>query len=110
MIAFIHLTIYTLVDETIRVLEIGSGWGALAILLTQKYPFVEVDSLTLSSEQVCKLICIGVNKVLTDTLLTQKLLAEQRIRDAGVESRARIWLMDYRSVCPGTLLLSFMLT
>jgi cyclopropane-fatty-acyl-phospholipid synthase len=39
-------------DETIRVLEIGSGWGALAILLTQTYPFVEVDSLTLSSEQV----------------------------------------------------------
>lgn len=46
-----------LVDKTIRVLEIGSGWGALAILLTQKYPFVEVDSLTLSSEQVCVLIC-----------------------------------------------------
>lgn len=64
------------VDKTIRVLEIGSGWGALAILLTQTYPFVEVDSLTLSSEQ--------------------KTLAEERIRAAGVESRARIWLMDYR--------------
>jgi cyclopropane-fatty-acyl-phospholipid synthase len=52
--AFIHLTISDLswTDETIRVLEIGSGWGALAILLTQTYPFVEVDSLTLSSEQV----------------------------------------------------------
>ncbi|KAF8610373.1 CFS1-like protein [Ceratobasidium sp. AG-I] len=65
-------------DKPIRVLEIGSGWGALAILLTQTYPFVEVDSLTLSSEQ--------------------KTLAEERIRTAGVESRARIWLMDYRSV------------
>ncbi|KAG9119661.1 hypothetical protein FRC07_005209 [Ceratobasidium sp. 392] len=65
-------------DKTIRVLEIGSGWGALAILLTQTYPFVEVDSLTLSSEQ--------------------KVLAEDRIRAAGVESRVRIWLMDYRSI------------
>ncbi|ELU43980.1 CFS1-like protein [Rhizoctonia solani AG-1 IA] len=65
-------------DKVIRILEIGSGWGALAILLTQKYPFVEVDSLTLSSEQ--------------------KSLAEERIRAAGVESRVRIWLMDYRCV------------
>ncbi|KAG8682949.1 hypothetical protein FRC08_014614, partial [Ceratobasidium sp. 394] len=65
-------------DKTIRVLEIGSGWGALAILLTQTYSFVEVDSLTLSS--------------------AQKVLAEDRIRAAGVESRVRIWLMDYRSI------------
>ncbi|QRV85308.1 cyclopropane-fatty-acyl-phospholipid synthase [Ceratobasidium sp. AG-Ba] len=65
-------------DNVIRVLEIGSGWGALAILLTQTYPFVEVDSLTLSSEQ--------------------KALAEERIRAAGVEGRVRIWLMDYRSI------------
>ncbi|KAF8710274.1 cellobiose dehydrogenase, partial [Rhizoctonia solani] len=65
-------------DKAIRILEIGSGWGALAILLTQKYPFVEVDSLTLSSEQ--------------------KSLAEERIHAAGVESRVRIWLMDYRCV------------
>ncbi|CAE6484551.1 unnamed protein product [Rhizoctonia solani] len=65
-------------DKTIRVLEIGSGWGALAILLTQKYPFIEVDSLTLSSEQ--------------------KSLAEERISEAGVEARVRIWLMDYRCV------------
>ncbi|CAE6503715.1 unnamed protein product [Rhizoctonia solani] len=65
-------------DKTIRVLEIGSGWGALAILLTRKYPFIEVDSLTLSSEQ--------------------KSLAEERISEAGVEARVRIWLMDYRCV------------
>ncbi|CUA75126.1 cyclopropane-fatty-acyl-phospholipid synthase [Rhizoctonia solani] len=65
-------------DETIRILEIGSGWGALAILLAQKYSFVEIDSLTLSSEQ--------------------KSLAEERIRAAGVEARVRIWLMDYRCV------------
>ncbi|QRV77324.1 cyclopropane-fatty-acyl-phospholipid synthase [Ceratobasidium sp. AG-Ba] len=65
-------------DKTVRVLEIGSGWGALAILLTETYPFIEVDSITLSSEQ--------------------KSLAEERIRAAGVEARARIWLMDYRSI------------
>ncbi|QRV92899.1 cyclopropane-fatty-acyl-phospholipid synthase [Ceratobasidium sp. AG-Ba] len=65
-------------EKTVRVLEIGSGWGALAILLTQTYPFIEVDSITLSSEQ--------------------KSLADERIRAAGVEVRARIWLMDYRSI------------
>ncbi|QRV78092.1 cyclopropane-fatty-acyl-phospholipid synthase [Ceratobasidium sp. AG-Ba] len=65
-------------EKTIRVLEIGSGWGALAILLTQTYPFIEVDSITLSSEQ--------------------KSLADERICAAGVKARARIWLMDYRSI------------
>ncbi|QRV78151.1 cyclopropane-fatty-acyl-phospholipid synthase [Ceratobasidium sp. AG-Ba] len=65
-------------DKIVRVLEIGSGWGALAILLTQTYPFIEVDSITLSSEQ--------------------KSLAEERLRAAGVEARVRIWLMDYRSI------------
>ncbi|KAG8731927.1 hypothetical protein FRC10_001359 [Ceratobasidium sp. 414] len=73
-----HILTSFVTDKTIRVLEIGSGWGALAILLAQTYSFVEVDSLTLSSEQ--------------------KVLAEERIRAAGAESRARIWLMDYRSI------------
>ncbi|QRV92947.1 cyclopropane-fatty-acyl-phospholipid synthase [Ceratobasidium sp. AG-Ba] len=65
-------------EKTVRVLEIGSGWGALAILLTQTYPFIEVDSITLSSEQ--------------------KSLADERICAAGMEARTRIWLMDYRSI------------
>jgi cyclopropane-fatty-acyl-phospholipid synthase len=58
-----------------RVLEFGSGWGALAITAARDYG-VEVDSLTLSAEQ--------------------KRLAEERISAAGLEGRVRVHLMDYR--------------
>jgi cyclopropane-fatty-acyl-phospholipid synthase len=58
-----------------RLLEFGSGWGALAIRAAQKYG-VEVDTLTLSVEQ--------------------KRLAEERIHAAGLVGRVRVHLMDYR--------------
>jgi cyclopropane-fatty-acyl-phospholipid synthase len=62
-----------------RVLEIGSGWGALAIEAVRTTG-CEVDTLTLS--------------------VAQKELAEQRIRDAGpeYEKRIRVHLMDYRAM------------
>ncbi|TFY55397.1 hypothetical protein EVJ58_g8278 [Rhodofomes roseus] len=34
-----------------RVLEIGSGWGSMAICMAQAFPGVTVDTLTLSEEQ-----------------------------------------------------------
>jgi hypothetical protein len=58
-----------------RLLEFGSGWGALAITAARDYD-VEVDSLTLSIEQ--------------------KQLADERIQAAGLEGRVRVHLMDYR--------------
>jgi cyclopropane-fatty-acyl-phospholipid synthase len=58
-----------------RVLEFGTGWGALAIAAAQYYG-AEVDTLTLSIEQ--------------------KALAEERIRAAGLQDRIRVHLMDYR--------------
>ncbi|EAU85831.2 cyclopropane-fatty-acyl-phospholipid synthase [Coprinopsis cinerea okayama7 len=39
-------------QQPIRVLEIGGGWGELAIRLCERYPHVWVDSLTLSSSQL----------------------------------------------------------
>jgi cyclopropane-fatty-acyl-phospholipid synthase len=60
-----------------RVLEFGSGWGALAITAAREYG-VEIDSLTLSAEQ--------------------KRLADERICAAGVEGRVRVHLMDYREI------------
>lgn len=60
-----------------RVLEFGTGWGALAIAAARDYG-AEVDTLTLSVEQ--------------------KALAESRIREAGLEGRVRVYLMDYRSI------------
>ncbi|EIN10178.1 cyclopropane fatty acid synthase [Punctularia strigosozonata HHB-11173 SS5] len=60
-----------------RLLEFGSGWGALAIEASRTYSCL-VDTLTLSMEQ--------------------KRLAEERIREAGLEDRIRVHLMDYRDM------------
>jgi len=61
-----------------RVLEIGSGWGAFAIRIAQSIPGTTVDTITLSSRQLE--------------------LAVERIKEAGLEDRINIHLMDYRSM------------
>ncbi|CDO69847.1 hypothetical protein BN946_scf184884.g6 [Trametes cinnabarina] len=61
-----------------RVLEIGSGWGALAILITSTIPHTTVDTLTLSTQQAE--------------------LARARAAAAGVADRVHVHLMDYRSM------------
>ncbi|KAI4522519.1 CFS1-like protein [Schizophyllum commune Loenen D] len=60
-----------------RILEFGSGWGGLAIEAARAFG-CEVDTLTLSKEQ--------------------KALAEERVRDAGLEDRIRVHLLDYREI------------
>ncbi|PPQ81073.1 hypothetical protein CVT25_014536 [Psilocybe cyanescens] len=60
-----------------RILEFGSGWGGLAIEAARSFG-CEVDTLTLSIEQ--------------------KKLAEERIKEAGLESRIRVHLLDYREI------------
>ena len=57
-----------------RVLEIGTGWGALAVRAAQRG--ASVTTLTLSKEQ--------------------QALARQRIEDAGVSDSVRVLLQDYR--------------
>lgn len=59
-----------------RVLEIGSGWGTMAIEIAQAIPGTEVDSVTIS--------------------VAQQELAIERVKRAGLEDRVRIHLMDYR--------------
>ncbi|KAJ3151443.1 hypothetical protein HK101_001889, partial [Irineochytrium annulatum] len=61
-----------------RVLEVGTGWGALAIECCRMYPNATVTTLTLSSEQ--------------------KALAEERIEAAGFSDRVTVLLQDYRSL------------
>ncbi|KAF9071211.1 S-adenosyl-L-methionine-dependent methyltransferase [Rhodocollybia butyracea] len=61
-----------------RVLEIGSGWGSLSILIAQTVPDTTIHTLTLS--------------------VAQQNLAKQRIRDAGLEDRITVHLMDYRDM------------
>ena len=64
------------IGEGSRLLEIGSGWGTLAIEAAKRG--ADVVGLTLSEEQ--------------------KAWAEERIRDAGLADRIEIRLQDYREV------------
>lgn len=63
-----------------RVLEIGSGWGSMALRITQSIPGTTVDTLTLSVQQ--------------------QALAQKRISAAGLSDRIRVHLMDYRNMPP----------
>ncbi|KAK8865770.1 hypothetical protein IAR55_000917 [Kwoniella newhampshirensis] len=60
-----------------RVLEIGSGWGSLAIEAV-RMTSCTVDTITLSAQQ--------------------KVLAEERVKRAGLAGRIRVWLVDYRKL------------
>ncbi|EPQ54577.1 cyclopropane-fatty-acyl-phospholipid synthase [Gloeophyllum trabeum ATCC 11539] len=62
-----------------NILEIGSGWGSMAILIARTIPGTTVHTLTLSVHQ-------------RELLLT-------RLKEAGVEDgRVQVHLMDYREV------------
>jgi cyclopropane-fatty-acyl-phospholipid synthase len=60
-----------------RVLDIGCGWGGMALYLARAAD-VEVLGVTLSTEQLT--------------------LARQRAKDRGLDNRVRFELMDYREV------------
>ena len=64
------------VVEGTRVLEIGTGWGELAIRAAARG--ARVTTVTLSGEQ--------------------QALARQRVRDAGYDDRVDVELLDYRAV------------
>jgi cyclopropane-fatty-acyl-phospholipid synthase len=60
-----------------RVLDIGSGWGGLAIYLAESFD-VEVTGITLSQEQHA--------------------VSNQRARERGLSDRVRFVLQDYRAM------------
>ncbi len=60
-----------------RVLDIGCGWGGMALYLNRHFD-VEVTGITLSTEQLA--------------------LARRRAEDAGVADKVRFELMDYRDM------------
>ncbi|KAH9942615.1 cyclopropane-fatty-acyl-phospholipid synthase [Amylocystis lapponica] len=60
-----------------RILEFGTGWGALAIEAARTYG-CEVDTLTLSESQAD--------------------LARTRVAAAGLQGRVRVHLLDYRAL------------
>ncbi|KAI0061439.1 cyclopropane-fatty-acyl-phospholipid synthase [Artomyces pyxidatus] len=61
-----------------RVLEIGTGWGALAMHVATTYPDTQIDSLTLS--------------------VNQRAYVTQLVAAAGLQHRVRVHLMDYREM------------
>ncbi len=63
--------------DGMKVLEIGCGWGGLAMTLAQRYD-LHVTGVTLSTEQYD--------------------LACQRVNEAGLGSRINLQLMDYRAL------------
>lgn len=70
-----HIAAKLLLKPGQRVLDIGSGWGGLAITLAQEWD-VDVTGLTLSEEQ--------------------HRVATERVKQAGLEKRVRFLLRDYR--------------
>jgi len=72
-----HIAAKLLLQPDMRVLDIGCGWGGMAITLAQNYG-ARVLGVTLSSEQ---------HKIATE-----------RVAAAGLADRVEIRLADYRSV------------
>jgi cyclopropane fatty-acyl-phospholipid synthase-like methyltransferase len=64
--------------DPVSVLEIGCGWGALAIRLCQRFPNANVTGLTLSNEQHAE--------------------ATKRVARAGLTNQIEIVIRDYRDV------------
>jgi cyclopropane-fatty-acyl-phospholipid synthase len=72
-----HIAAKLLLKPGLRVLDIGCGWGGLALSLAE-LERVEVVGVTLSREQLA--------------------VARQRAKQAGLEERVRFILQDYREI------------
>ena len=69
-----------------RVLEIGSGWGALSLMITQTIPGTVVDTLTLSNQQA-EYVRARVEELSS--------IDEEAV---PLKEILRVHLMDYRSM------------
>jgi cyclopropane-fatty-acyl-phospholipid synthase len=72
-----HIAAKLAIEPGQTVLDIGCGWGGMAIYLARKYG-VEVHGITLSEEQIA--------------------LANKRAEAAGVADKVRFELVDYREL------------
>jgi cyclopropane-fatty-acyl-phospholipid synthase len=75
-----------------RLLEFGTGWGQLSIEVSMLY--LQRYNL-LDAIQAAKMGCT------VDTLtlsIQQKILAEERIAEEGLQDKIRVHLMDYRNL------------
>ncbi len=72
-----HIAAKLALSDGQRVLDIGCGWGGMAIYLAQHFD-VRVHGITLSQEQLA--------------------LAVERVREAGLSDRVSFELVDYRDL------------
>jgi len=72
-----HLAAKLQLKPGMKVLDIGSGWGGLAIYLAKTFG-VEVTGVTLSEEQIK--------------------IANRRVKDEGLEGKVKFFLKDYREL------------
>ncbi len=73
-----HIAAKLLLDRPgLRVLDIGSGWGGMALTLARDYG-ADVTGITLSREQLA--------------------VSQQRAAEAGLSDRVRFELIDYRTL------------
>jgi cyclopropane-fatty-acyl-phospholipid synthase len=73
-----HIAAKLRLPQTGRVLDIGCGWGGLALTLAHYSPEIEILGVTLSREQLA--------------------VAERRAQSQGVSGRVKFQLRDYRDV------------
>ena len=71
-----HIAAKLLVEPGQKVLEIGSGWGGMAMYLAEAYPGLDVTGITLSEEQLK--------------------ISRERAAKRGLSDRVRFELQDYR--------------
>ncbi|MFI4986887.1 MAG: class I SAM-dependent methyltransferase [Alphaproteobacteria bacterium] len=71
-----HIAAKLCIEPGMKVLDIGSGWGGMALYLARMADDVEVTGVTLSEEQLA--------------------VSRRRAADAGLDSRVQFVLRDYR--------------
>jgi cyclopropane-fatty-acyl-phospholipid synthase len=80
-----------------RILEVGTGWGGFAIEVCQNYPsYRRITVPTYSHGQAARTCGCEVDTLTLS--IEQKRLAEERIREAGLQDLVRVHLMDYRDI------------
>ncbi|WP_337266258.1 cyclopropane-fatty-acyl-phospholipid synthase family protein [Oryzifoliimicrobium ureilyticus] len=73
-----HIAAKLLLKPEHRVLEIGSGWGGMAMYLAEAYPGLDVTGITLSEEQLK--------------------ISRDRVIGRGLSDKVRFELQDYRTM------------
>lgn len=90
-----HILQKTRVQPGDRILEFGSGWGGLAIEVSFRrfvyYALYQLMPLQAARSYGCDVDTLTLS-------IEQKVLAEERVREAGLEGRVSVHLLDYRCI------------